>query len=45
MILDEEYAKAVLAQVDELKAHIKRTKDPNALADMAGNEAPLGFRR
>ena len=41
--LDGAFADAVLAQVDELKAHLKRMRDPDALAQMDG-DAPLGFR-
>ena len=42
-VLDAGYAEAVLAQVEELRAHLRRMRDPDALAEMA-TETPLGFR-
>lgn len=43
MVLDEHFAEAVLAQVIELKAHLRRMKNPNSLGDMQSG-AELGFR-
>jgi len=42
--LDGEYAKAVLDQVAALKAHLKRTKNPQAMAEMSCDSAQVGFR-
>jgi len=42
--LDGEYAKAVVDQVATLKAHLKRTKNPQAMAEMSCGTAQLGFR-
>lgn len=42
-VLDAAFAGAVLAQVDELKAHLKRMKNPDKLGDMNASE-PMGFR-
>lgn len=43
-VLDEAFAEAVLAQVGELKDHLRRMKNPDALAEMQSG-ADLGFRR
>jgi hypothetical protein len=43
LILDERYADGVLAQVDELRAHLRRVSKPDALAEME-TDAPMGFR-
>lgn len=43
-VLDERFAEAVLAQVAELKAHLRRMKNPDALGQMQSG-ADLGFRR
>lgn len=43
-ILDDGFARSVLAQVDELKAHLKRMDDPEALAEMTTGGSALGFR-
>ena len=43
-LLDAPFAEAVLAQVDELKAHLRRMNDPDALAEMTVGSGPLGFR-
>ncbi|MBA3492497.1 MAG: ATP-binding protein [Rubrobacteraceae bacterium] len=43
-ILDEEFADAALSQVDELRAHLRRVKDPDSLAEMRSGEAVPGFR-
>jgi AAA+ superfamily predicted ATPase len=44
MVLDERFGQAILRQVEELRGHLKRMKDPEALAEMQ-TEATLGFRR
>ena len=44
MTLDTAFADAVLAQVDELKAHLKRMDDPEALAELTAGGSALGFR-
>lgn len=44
-VLDEDFAIAVMAQVEELRAHLKRAKDPDALAAMSGGSEVVGFRR
>ena len=41
--LDAQYAEAVLEQVEELRAHQKRMRDPDALAEMSGGEM-MSFR-
>lgn len=45
MILDEEFAAGVLAQIKVLKAHLKRLKNPDALAEMRSGDDVIGFRR
>jgi ATP-dependent Zn protease len=42
--LDKHFAQAVIEQVEELRAYIKRAKNPNALADFSDGEV-VGFRR
>ena len=42
-VLDDGFARSVLAQVDELRAHLKRMDDPEALAEMTTGGS-LGFR-
>jgi hypothetical protein len=44
MVLDEAFATAVLAQVEELRIHLKRAKSPDAMATMS-NDDPIGFRQ
>ena len=44
MTLDSAFADAVLAQVEELKAHLKRMDDPEALAELTASGSALGFR-
>lgn len=44
-VLDEQFADAVMAQVEELRAHLKRAKDPEALAAMSSGSEVVGFRR
>jgi len=43
--LDNRFADAVLSQVDELKAHLKKVKNPDALAEMRSGDDAIGFRR
>lgn len=43
--LDNRYADAVLAQVDELKQTLRRLKDPAALAEMTAGEGAIGLLR
>ena len=43
-LLDAPFAAAVLVQIDELKAHLKRMNDPESLAEMTGVNGSLGFR-
>jgi len=43
-VLDAQFAKSVLAQVDELRAHLKRMDNPEALAEMTTGGSGLGFR-
>ena len=45
MTLDDAFARSVLTQVDELKAHLKRMDDPKALAEMTSTSGSgMGFR-
>ncbi len=44
-VLDERYAVAVLAQVDELRKTMRRLKDPAALAEMTTGGDAIGYRR
>jgi hypothetical protein len=43
-VLDAAFARSVLAQVDELRAHLKRMDDPEALAELTAANGALGFR-
>ena len=43
-VLDSEFAEAVLQQVDELRSHLKRMDDPEALAELTASGSSLGFR-
>lgn len=43
--LDEKFGEAVMQQVEELRAHLKRAKDPDALASMNSHDDIVGFRR
>ena len=45
MVLDEAFAEAVLAQIVEMREHLKRTRSPEALGEMDGDDERLGFRR
>lgn len=44
-ILDERFAEAVIEQLAELKAHLKKTKNPDAMAEMRSGDDAIGFRR
>ena len=43
-VLDNDFAAAVLQQVDELRSHLKRMDDPEALAELTASGSSLGFR-
>lgn len=43
--LGPEYADAVLRQVEALRSHLRKTKDPDALGEMRSRENPIGLRR
>jgi AAA+ superfamily predicted ATPase len=45
LVLDQQYAEAVIAQVQELRAHLTSTKNPQALAEMKSDHERVGFRR
>ncbi len=45
LVLDAEFGSAILTQVEELKAHLKRAKDPEAMTVMSGENEGIGFRR
>jgi AAA+ superfamily predicted ATPase len=45
MVLDEEFAAMVLAQVEELRGHLKRIKNPDTLGIMSGGDGTIGLRR
>ena len=45
MALDERFASTVLEQVEELRVHLRRMKDPDALAELGLDDGPVGFRR
>ncbi len=44
-ILDDEFALQVLEQVEELRAHMKKMKNPDALGEMRSMDDAIGFRR
>lgn len=44
-ILDERFAESVLEQLGELRAHLKKVKNPDALAEMRSGDDAIGFRR
>ena len=44
LVLDSTYAQAVVDQIDALRAHLKRTKNPQSMAEMSCDTAQLGFR-
>lgn len=44
-ILDGRFVAAALAQVDEMRQHLKKMRDPEALADLSANGHAVGFRR
>lgn len=43
-VLDDKFVDAVLAQIDELRRHMSRMKDPDFLAEMRGEHCEIGFR-
>lgn len=45
LILDARFAEAIVAQVDELRAHLKRAKDPEAMTAFGNGNENIGFRR
>jgi hypothetical protein len=44
-VLDEAFARAVAEQIKELRAHLKKAKNPDALAEMRSSDDNIGFRR
>jgi SpoVK/Ycf46/Vps4 family AAA+-type ATPase len=44
VVLDAAFAECVLAQVESLRRHMKKMKDPEALAEFGSNDKALGFR-
>lgn len=44
-VLDERFAEAVMEQLGELKAHLKKVKNPDAMAEMRSGDDAVGFRR
>ncbi len=45
VVLDRGFYEAVLEQVEELKTYIKKSKNPEAMAEMRGTDDTIGFRR
>lgn len=45
LVLDAKFGQAILTQVEELKAHLKRAKDPEGMTVMSGENEGIGFRR
>ncbi|HEX9995949.1 MAG TPA: ATP-binding protein [Abditibacterium sp.] len=45
LVLDAAFGDAILAQVEELKAHLKRAKDPEGMTAMSVENEGIGFRR
>ena len=45
LVLDGEFALEVLRQIDEIKANLKKLKNPDALAEMKHDDDTIGFRR
>jgi AAA+ superfamily predicted ATPase len=43
--LDDEFSQAVLAQIAELRAYLKKAKSPDSLAEMRSSDDNIGFRR
>lgn len=43
-VLDEQFAAAVLAQIDQIRQHLQRMKNPAALAEVR-SDSPMGLRR
>ncbi len=44
-VLDDAFAGAVTSQIKELRAHLKKSKNPDSLAEMRSSEDNIGFRR
>ncbi len=44
-LLDDAFAQAVLAQIEELRGHLKKMKNPDALSEMRSVDDVIGFRR
>ena len=44
-VLDDGFAATVIAQIEQLRAHLKRLKSPDALAEMHSIDDVIGFRR
>ena len=44
-VLDERFAKEVIEQLGELKAHLKKVKNPDSMAEMRSSDDAVGFRR
>ena len=46
MTLDSRFAEAVLAQIEELRVHLRKMRDPDTLRDFSSPDAvPMGIRR
>ncbi|RYG75590.1 ATP-binding protein [bacterium] len=45
LVLDAAFGEAILEQVEELRAHLKRAKDPEGMTAMGGENEGIGFRR
>lgn len=46
MLLDEQFAAAVIGQVNELRQYLRRMRDPESFAEMNGRgDSTFGFRR
>lgn len=45
LVLDDLFVDAVLAQVAELKTHLKKAKNPDAMAQMKSDDDMIGLRR
>ena len=43
--LDERYGDEVLKQLDEMKKHLRKMKDPESAGYLDDSEGPVGFRR
>ncbi|BDI29146.1 hypothetical protein CCAX7_11970 [Capsulimonas corticalis] len=45
IVLDTAFADAVLSQIVEMREHLKRTRTPEAMAELEDGDGRLGFRR